>query len=108
LPTGENRDLRRCLQTDDPHAERRHRRGRPELDELRGASPAPDSKLNWCNPSGRALGAAPTAATAGPHADAYLWVKRPGDFDGSCGRGEPGPGHFMNQYAIDLARAASH
>jgi endoglucanase len=73
-----------------------------------GAGPAPDSKLNWCNPSGRALGVPPTTATASPHADAYLWVKRPGDSDGSCGRGEPGPGHFMNQYAIDLARSAHH
>ena len=73
-----------------------------------GAGPAPDAALNWCNPGGRALGVPPTTATAGPHADAYLWVKRPGDSDGSCGRGEPGPGHFINQYAIDLARAAHH
>ena len=71
-----------------------------------GAGPAPDGPLNWCNPSGRALGAPPTTATAGAHADAYLWIKRPGDSDGSCGRGDPGPGHFMNQYAIDLARNA--
>jgi endoglucanase len=71
-----------------------------------GAGPAPDGPLNWCNPSGRALGAAPTTATAGAHADAYLWIKRPGDSDGACGRGEPGPGHFINQYAIDLARNA--
>lgn len=69
-----------------------------------GAGPAPDGPLNWCNPSGRALGVAPTTATAGPHADAYLWIKRPGDSDGSCGHGEPGPGHFITQYAIDLAR----
>jgi endoglucanase len=73
-----------------------------------GAGPAPDAPLNWCNPGGRALGVAPTTATAGAHADAYLWVKRPGDSDGSCGRGDPGPGHFVNQYAIDLARAAHH
>jgi endoglucanase len=73
-----------------------------------GAGPAPDAAHNWCNPGGRALGVPPTTATAGAHADAYLWVKRPGDSDGSCGRGEPGPGHFMNQYAIDLAHAASH
>jgi endoglucanase len=73
-----------------------------------GAGPAPDAAHNWCNPSGRALGVPPTTATAGGHADAYLWVKRPGDSDGSCGRGEPGPGHFMNDYAIDLARAAHH
>ncbi|WP_422208915.1 glycoside hydrolase family 6 protein [Mycobacterium sp.] len=73
-----------------------------------GAGPAPDAPLNWCNPAGRALGVPPTTATAGAHADAYLWVKRPGDSDGACGRGDPGPGHFVNQYAIDLARAAHH
>lgn len=71
-----------------------------------GAGPAPDAPLNWCNPAGRALGVPPTTATAGAHADAYLWIKRPGDSDGACGRGEPGPGHFMNQYAINLARSA--
>jgi endoglucanase len=71
-----------------------------------GAGPAPDSALNWCNPSGRALGTAPTAATAGPHADAYLWIKRPGESDGTCNRGEPPAGNFVNQYAIDLARNA--
>jgi endoglucanase len=73
-----------------------------------GAGPAPDAPLNWCNPAGRALGVPPTTATAGAHADAYLWIKRPGDSDGACGRGDPGPGHFVNQYAIDLARAAHH
>lgn len=52
-----------------------------------GAGPAPDSPLSWCNPSGRALGVPPTTATAGAHADAYLWVKRPGESDGSCGQG---------------------
>lgn len=72
-----------------------------------GAGPAPDGDLNWCNPSGRALGAAPTASTAGAHADAYLWIKRPGESDGSCGKGDPPAGTFVNQYAIDLARKAS-
>ncbi|OSC40369.1 1,4-beta-glucanase [Mycobacterium decipiens] len=71
-----------------------------------GAGPAPDSPLNWCNPSGRALGAPPTTATGGAHADAYLWIKRPGESDGSCGRGEPQAGRFVNQYAIDLAHNA--
>ena len=70
-----------------------------------GAGPS-DDPLYWCNPSGRALGAAPTTATAGEHADAYLWIKRPGESDGSCGRGEPGAGRFISQYAIDLARNA--
>lgn len=71
-----------------------------------GAGPAPDDPLSWCNPTGRALGTAPTTATASPNADAYLWVKRPGESDGSCGRGEPGAGRFINSYAIDLARNA--
>jgi endoglucanase len=73
-----------------------------------GAGPAPDSELNWCNPSGRALGTPPTAATGGAHADAYLWIKRPGESDGTCGKGDPPAGNFVNQYAIDLARNAGH
>jgi endoglucanase len=70
-----------------------------------GAGPAPASKLDWCNPSGRAVGAPPTTATAGAHADAYLWIKRPGESDGSCGKGDPPAGTFVNQYAIDLVHA---
>ncbi|PQM46951.1 Endoglucanase A [Mycobacterium talmoniae] len=73
-----------------------------------GARPAPEQALNWCNPDGRALGTPPTAATAGAHADAYLWIKRVGESDGSCGRGEPAAGRFVSQYAIDLARNAGH
>ncbi|OAT69015.1 1,4-beta-glucanase [Mycobacteroides immunogenum] len=72
-----------------------------------GAGPTADA-LYWCNPSGRALGTAPTTATASPNADAYLWVKRPGESDGSCDRGDPRAGTFVNQYAIDLARNAGH
>lgn len=71
-----------------------------------GAGPATDTALDWCNPGGRAMGAAPTTATAGAHADAYLWVKRPGESDGSCNRGEPGAGTFVNSYAIQLVRNA--
>ena len=69
-----------------------------------GAGPAEDNPLSWCNPAGRALGTPPTTDTAGPHADAYLWIKRVGESDGSCGRGEPGAGTFVSQYAINLAR----
>lgn len=71
-----------------------------------GVGPAPESELNWCNPKGRAMGVAPTTVTAGAHADAYLWVKRPGESDGSCNRGEPSAGSFVNQYAIELVRNA--
>ena len=71
-----------------------------------GAGPAEGDPMYWCNPDGRALGTPPTTDTAGAHADAYLWVKRVGESDGSCGRGEPGAGRFVSQYAIDLAHNA--
>ena len=71
-----------------------------------GAGPAPDSALMWCNPGGRALGVRPTTDTAGAHADAYLWVKRVGESDGSCNRGEPPAGRFVSQFALELARNA--
>lgn len=71
-----------------------------------GAGPAPDSPLSWCNPEGRALGTPPTTDTAGAHADAYLWVKRVGESDGSCDRGQPHAGAFVNEFAINLARNA--
>jgi len=70
-----------------------------------GAGPA-DGEMYWCNPSGRALGAAPTTATGNGNVDAFLWVKRPGESDGSCGQGDPGAGRFVSSFAIDLARNA--
>lgn len=70
-----------------------------------GAGPA-GGTLDWCNPGGRALGVAPTTATASPNVDAYLWVKRPGESDGSCDRGEPPAGHFVSSYAIELVQNA--
>jgi endoglucanase len=71
-----------------------------------GNGAAPDSPLHWCNPSGRALGVPPTTQTAGAHADAYLWIKRPGESDGTCDKGDPPAGTFVNQYAIELASNA--
>ncbi|MFV1364144.1 glycoside hydrolase family 6 protein [Mycolicibacterium elephantis] len=70
-----------------------------------GAGPT-DDELYWCNPKGRALGVPPTTQTASPNVDAYLWIKRPGESDGSCNRGEPAAGRFVNDYAIELARNA--
>ena len=71
-----------------------------------GAGPAPDSPLMWCNPEGRAMGTPPTTETASAHADAYLWIKRSGESDGSCNRGDPPAGTFVNQYVVDLVRNA--
>lgn len=36
----------------------------------------------WCDPSGRALGQAPTANTGDSAVDAFLWIKPPGESDG--------------------------
>jgi endoglucanase len=38
---------------------------------------------NWCNPPGAGAGLRPTAKTSVPLLDAYLWVKVPGESDGS-------------------------
>jgi endoglucanase len=39
---------------------------------------------SWCNPPARGLGAPPTASTGIALLDAYLWVKTPGQSDGTC------------------------
>ncbi len=57
----------------------------------------------WCNPRGRALGASPSRVTGEPFLDAYLWIKPPGESDGSCNGGPP-PGKFWLDYALELIR----
>jgi endoglucanase len=47
---------------------------------------------NWCNPSGAGLGLRPTANTGVALLDAYLWVKTPGESDGSCAANADGHG----------------
>ena len=39
---------------------------------------------NWCNPPNAGLGLRPTTQTGVPLLDAYLWVKTPGQSDGTC------------------------
>lgn len=58
------------------------------------------SNGDWCNPSGRALGARPTTSVGG-NVDAYLWVKAPGESDGTC-NGGPSAGTWWEQYAETL------
>jgi endoglucanase len=76
---------------------------------------------DWCNPPGRGLGVPPTVATGSPLADAFVWVKVPGESDGSCNRGiagattdpewgnivDPPAGQWFPQQALELARLAS-
>ncbi|WP_369389453.1 glycoside hydrolase family 6 protein [Streptomyces sp. CG1] len=61
-----------------------------------------DPAQRWCNPPGRALGEPPTTKTADPLVDAYLWVKRPGESDGTC-KGGPKAGEWWASYALALA-----
>jgi endoglucanase len=65
----------------------------------------PEAGRDWCNPPGRALGSPPTAVTGNPLADAYLWVKHPGESDGTC-HGGPAAGAWWSSYAIGLAERA--
>ncbi|MGW3117494.1 glycoside hydrolase family 6 protein [Streptomyces sp. NPDC001107] len=65
-----------------------------------GNGPLPGA---WCNPPGRALGTRPTTDTGDPTLDAYLWIKRPGESDGTCGSG-PAAGKWWPEYALELAR----
>ena len=74
----------------------------------------------WCNPPGRGLGVRPTTATGDPLADAFLWVKVPGESDGSCtrslttgggvdpewGQVDPAAGQWFPEQAVDLIRHA--
>ncbi|MDK1473756.1 glycoside hydrolase family 6 protein [Streptomyces sp. 549] len=59
----------------------------------------------WCNPPGRALGQAPTTDTGEERADAFAWIKRPGESDGTCKSG-PEAGEWFHDYALELARNA--
>jgi endoglucanase len=61
---------------------------------------------DWCNPRGQALGVTPTTRTGHPLVDAFLWVKQPGESDGTC-QGGPRAGSWWNDIAIELSRAAA-
>jgi endoglucanase len=79
----------------------------------------PDGQ-DWCNPPGRGLGARPTTDTGDPLADAFLWVKIPGESDGQCSRGltdaggvdpewgrvDPPAGRWFPEQALELTRLA--
>jgi len=59
------------------------------------------SSGEWCNPRGRALGTKPTTYVGGS-VDAYLWIKTPGESDGTC-NGGPSAGVWWEEYAQELA-----
>jgi endoglucanase len=80
----------------------------------------PDAQ-DWCNPPNRGLGLRATADTGVPLLDAYLWIKIPGESDGSCARGlgpagttvdpewgivDPAAGQWFPAQALQLAQLA--
>jgi endoglucanase len=69
-----------------------------------GLGPTADNQ--WCNPAGRALGSPNTTVTADARADAYLWIKPPGESDGSC-NGAPTAGIWWADYALGLAERSA-
>ncbi|MFE0589375.1 glycoside hydrolase family 6 protein [Micromonospora echinospora] len=75
-----------------------------------GNGPHPEPTVagapSWCNPPGRALGEEPTTETGLDRVDALLWIKYPGESDGSCRPGEPEIGVWWPEYALGLAERA--
>ena len=59
-------------------------------------------KGEWCNPSGARLGPEPTFNTASERLVAELWVKQPGESDGTC-NGGPSAGTWWPSGAERLA-----
>jgi len=79
----------------------------------------PDAQ-DWCNPPDRGLGLYPTTNTGNALADAFLWIKIPGESDGQCDRGtgtghdparggfaDPAAGAWFPQQAVELVENAN-
>jgi endoglucanase len=62
------------------------------------------SNGEWCNPSGRLIGEE-GATTGDDVVDLNLWIKPPGESDGTC-NGGPAAGEWWPQAAIELTRAS--
>ncbi len=80
------------------------------IDTSRNGNGAPkdftgDDERAWCNPQGRALGAAPTTNTGEALCDAFYWLKPPGESDGRCNGGPPA-GAWFAERALELAKNA--
>ena len=75
------------------------------IDTSRNGS-GPDKNLTWCNPSERALGQAPSLNNSPNNQalDAFLWVKFPGESDGTC-NGGPNAGLWWLDYALNLVKS---
>lgn len=61
------------------------------------------SNGQWCNPSGRALGVTPTTSTGNALVDAFLWIKNPGESDGTC-NGGPNAGVWWPENLLTMTK----
>jgi endoglucanase len=66
-----------------------------------GMGGTPDAQ--WCNPPDQSLGSEPTTQTNHSLVDALLWIKVPGESDGTC-NGGPRAGAWWGEYALGLAQ----
>ncbi|MER6010157.1 glycoside hydrolase family 6 protein [Streptomyces bluensis] len=64
-----------------------------------GAMNAEGQHVDWCNPAGRRLGVPSSIGVGG--ADYLLWIKVPGDSDGSCGVGMGIPAGRFSPYLAE-------
>ncbi|WOX11467.1 glycoside hydrolase family 6 protein [Streptomyces sp. N50] len=64
-----------------------------------GAMDAEGQHVDWCNPAGRRLGVPSSIGVGG--ADFLLWIKVPGDSDGSCGVGQGTPAGTFSPYLAE-------
>jgi endoglucanase len=60
----------------------------------------------WCNPAGQALGDLPSTTTGHARVDAFLWIKAPGESDGTCNGGPPA-GRWWPEYALELVQRSA-
>lgn len=63
----------------------------------------PASDYDWCNPPGRALGEVSRLVEERKALSAFLWIKCPGESDGTC-NGGPAAGHWWEDYAVELGK----
>jgi endoglucanase len=62
------------------------------------------SNGEWCNALGRSVGELPRMIHSSK-LDAYLWIKYPGESDGTC-NGGPSAGQWWADYALNLIAKA--
>lgn len=61
------------------------------------------SSSEWCNRPGAGLGKKPKLYNDSTALDGLLWIKRPGEADGTC-NGGPNAGEWWQSYALNLVK----